>query len=182
MGLLSAFTVKLKMFESLCKDKTDWDEELRSEMRVLYNSLVAELTHLNGVSIPRCYFSRRSKVRKHQLHGFSDVIGKAYAAVVYLRTKYDDEHVEVNLVASKSRVSPIKQQTIPRLELLGATILTRLVESISSSLIPTLGKLETFYWVDSLAVLCWIKNNKTWKQFVQRRVEEIRKSSSKNAW
>ena len=70
---LSVFTVKLKvMFQSLCKDKTDWDEELRSEMRVLYDSLVAELTHLNGVSVPRCYFSRRSQVRKHQLHGFSD--------------------------------------------------------------------------------------------------------------
>ena len=65
---------------------------------------------------------------------------------------------------------------------MGATILTRLIESISFSLVPTLGKLENFYWVDSVVVLCWIKNNKPWKQFVQRRVEEIRKSSSKNAW
>ena len=96
---------------------------------------------------------------------------KRLCSRMYLRTKYDDEHVEVNLVASKSRVSPIKQQTILRLELLGAKILICLVESISSS---TLGKLENFCWVDSVVVLCWIKNNKPWKQFVQRRVEEIR--------
>ena len=183
LGLLSAFTIKLKMmFQSLCKDKTDWDKELRGEMRVLYDALVNELTQLSGVSVPRCYFSRRSKAREHQLHGFSDASEKAYAAVVYLRTKYDDEHVDVNLVASKTRVAPIKQQTIPRLELLGATILARLVESISSSLMPTLGKLEKFYWVDSSAVLCWVKNNKLWKQFVQHRIQEIRRSSSKDAW
>ena len=42
------------------------------------------------------------------MHGFSDASEKAYAAVVYLRMKYDDKHVEVNLVASNSRVSPIK--------------------------------------------------------------------------
>ena len=183
LGLLSAFTIKLKMmFQSLCKDKTDWDEELRGVMRVLYDALVNELTQLSGVSVPRCYFSRSSKAREHQLHGFSDASEKAYAAVKYLRTKYDNEHVDVNLVASKTRVAPIKQQTIPRLELLGATILARLVESISSSLMPTLGKLEKFNWVDSSAVLCWVKNNKLWKQFVQHRIQEIRRSSSKNAW
>ena len=117
LGHLSAFTVKLKIiFQSLCKIKTDWDDELRGEMRVLYDSFMTELTHLNGVSVPRCYFSRSSKVRRHQLHGFSDATEKAYATVGYLRTKYDDEHVEVNLVASKSRVSPIKatNYTSPR--------------------------------------------------------------------
>ena len=43
LGHLSAFTVKLKiMFQSLCKIKTDWDDELRGEMRVLYDSLMTE--------------------------------------------------------------------------------------------------------------------------------------------
>ena len=78
LGLSSALTVKLKtMFQSLCKDETDWDEELRGEMRALYDSLVTELTYLNGVSVPRCDFSRSSKVRSHQLHGFSDASEKA---------------------------------------------------------------------------------------------------------
>ena len=52
LGLLNAFTVKLKIFQSLCKHKTAWDEELRGEMRVLYDSLMTELSHPNGVSAP----------------------------------------------------------------------------------------------------------------------------------
>lgn len=67
LGLLNAFTVKLKMFQSLCKHKTAWDEELRGEMRVLYDSLVTELTHLNGVSAPRCYFSQSQKHMDFQM-------------------------------------------------------------------------------------------------------------------
>ena len=161
------------MFQSLFKNKTGWDEELRCEMRVLYDALVNELTQLSGVSVPRCYFSRSSKAREHQLHGFSVASEKAYATVVYLPTKYDDEHIDVNLVASKTRVAPIKQQTIPCLEILGATILAHLVESISSSLMPILGKLEKFYWVDSSAVLCWVKNNKLWKQFIQHQYKKL---------
>jgi hypothetical protein len=91
LGLLSAFTIKLKMmFQSLCKDKTNWEEELRGEMRVFYDALVNELTQLSGVSVPRCYFSRSSNIRDYQSHGYSDAREKAYAAVVYLRTKYDD--------------------------------------------------------------------------------------------
>ena len=57
LGLLNLFTVKLKMFQSPCKDKTSWDEELHGEMRVFCDSLTAELTHLNGASAPRRYFT-----------------------------------------------------------------------------------------------------------------------------
>ncbi|XP_028400806.1 uncharacterized protein LOC114523939 [Dendronephthya gigantea] len=162
LGLLSAFTVKLKMmFQDICKHKVNWDDELQGSVRTRF---------------------RNSKPVEHQLHGFSDASGKAFASAVYLRTKYDDNRIDVNLVASKSRVSPTKKQTIPRLELLGATILTRLMETISSTLRSTLGTPKRFYWVDSSAVLCWIKNNKSWKQYVQNRVQEIRKLSSKESW
>ena len=65
----------------------------------------------------------------------------------------------------------IKGQTIPRLELLGATILSHLVNTILRSL-PM--KPQVYCWTDSLAVLCWIKNHRYWKQYVQIRVAEIR--------
>ena len=59
---------------------------------------------------------------KHELHGFSDASHKAYAAVVYLRSEHANGDIEVNLVASKSRVAPMKRQSIPLLELLGACL------------------------------------------------------------
>lgn len=47
----------------------------------------------------------------------------AFAVAVYLWTVYSNGGVDVCLVASKTHVAPLKQQTILRLELLGATLL-----------------------------------------------------------
>ena len=43
-------------------------------------------------------------------------------------------------------------------------------------------KKSRHYWVDSRVALCWIKNEKPWKQYVQNRVQEIRSLSAKEAW
>ena len=50
---------------------------------------------------------------------------------IYLSSTYADNHTEVRLLCSKTPVSPTKRQSIPRLELLGALILARLVQSVS---------------------------------------------------
>lgn len=167
LGFLIAFNIRCKiMVQLLCKEKIEWDEELQGEMHAQYYIFIKGMRCLSGISIPRCHFSRSSKPVEFQLHGFSDVSEKAFGAVGYLHTKYDDGVVHANFVESKCRVSPIKKQSMPRPEQLGATTLVRLVESVSSSLNATLGNLEKTYWVDSLPVLCWIKNNRPWKQYV----------------
>ena len=113
-----------------------------------------------------------------QLHGFSDAPERTYAAVVYIRSTYSDGQVDVRLVASKSRVAPIKKQTIPRLELLGALILARLVNKLKSLDIES----PAVLWTDSMTTLCWIKNERVWKQYVGQRVEEIRRLIPKDSW
>jgi len=55
---------------------------------------------------------------------------RAFAAVVYLHVEYEGQIPEINLVASKTRVALIKRQPIPRLELLGATILAHLMDTV----------------------------------------------------
>ena len=67
------------------------------------------------------------------LHGFSDASSYAYAASVYLRIELQSG-VRTVLVASKTRVAPLGGQTIPRLELLGAVILGRLMKHITATL------------------------------------------------
>ena len=113
-----------------------------------------------------------------ELHGFSDASNRAYAGVVYIRSLYEDGGTDVRLVASKTRVAPLKRQTIPRLELSGALILARLVNSLNL----TIGNIKTVYWTESTTALCWIKNEKPWKQYVQHRPEEIRRLTSQNDW
>ena len=40
--------------------------------------------------------------------------------------------IEVNLVASKARIAPMKGETIPRMELMSALILARLITTVSN--------------------------------------------------
>ena len=73
----------------------------------------------------------------------------------------------------------MKQQTIPELELLGATISARLVCNLLKSF-PR--EIKPTIWVDSTAVLCCIKQEKPWKQYVQNHVQEICQSVPEAAW
>ena len=57
--------------------------------------------------------------------------------------------MDVNLVTSKTRVTPIKGQSVPHLELLGAVILARLMHSVYEALQFHLKDLRLFYWTDS---------------------------------
>ena len=120
--------------------------------------------------------------RSYQIHGFCDASDKAFAAVVYLRTEQKNGEVETNLIASKTRVAPIKKQSTPRLELLGALILARLVDSILKSLTSLKTAPSVTLWTDSFTTLCWKNNDKVWKQFIQQRVKEIRKLTRTHEW
>ena len=85
---------------------------------------------MNQIRITRCYFDKDVTPVCLELHGFSDTSEHAYAAVLYLRTISNDGKVVTRLVASTTGVAPTKKQSIPRLELLGALILTRLVNTV----------------------------------------------------
>ena len=92
----------------------------------------------------------------------------------------------MKFVQAKSRVTPANKEkasgtlSIPRLELLAATIGVRLTESIVKSL--SVKDIKIFYWSDSSTVLAWIKRNSNWATFVYNRVNEIRKFSSPEQW
>ena len=132
----------------------DWDDE---------GELLEKWKRLQYIKVPRCYLTRKKEPPvKHELHGFSvHASNKAFAAVVYLRTEHANDNIEINLVAFKIRVAPIERQSIPRLELLGATILARLVKSVKDAMSSLKMPPKVFLWSDSYTVLCWIQNDTT---------------------
>ena len=76
--------------------------------------------------------------------------------------------ISVNLVPSKSRLAPIKGSTIPRLELLGNLLLSRLIDSVKKSLSKVLSISEVFLWTDSQVTFAWIRTeNKEFQTFVE---------------
>ena len=136
---------------------------LEKELVKQWKVILAELGTLSGVKIDRCYFIAIATPTKIQLHGFCDTSVEPYAAVLYVRTVYSDNSVSVSMLASKTRVCPLKAQTIPRLELLAAVILSRLFTTIRDYLsLPV----DTFLWTNLMIVLCWLQSNKPCKQYV----------------
>lgn len=115
------------------------------------------------------------------LQGFCDASKDAYAAVVYLRIT-SSSGVSVRFVASKTRIAPIKGHTIPRLELLGALLLVRLMSNVIRALEPVVHLSEPSCFTDSKVVLFWIQGRKEWRQFVQNRVNEIRELLPVGVW
>ena len=60
-----------------------------------------------------------------------DASQAAYGAVVYIRTEYEDQTVSVCLVAARTKVAPLQCVSIPRLELMGACLGSKLTQTIS---------------------------------------------------
>ena len=178
LGLISPFVIQLKMlFQTLCIQQVNWDDPLSGELLTKWRKILSQLCCLNNVQVPRCYFSGDPCTR--QLHGFCDASDRAFAAVVYLRSMYDNGCVKTVLIASKTRVAPVKRQSIPCLELLGAVTLSRLMATIMASLPEPV---STLYWTDSTATLHWISNQKPWKQYIEHRVSEIHRLSDSQLW
>ena len=93
----------------------------------------------------------------------------------------DDNHS--SFIVSKTRVAPLQTQTIPRLELLSALLLARLIVSFMSALNSRLNLEEARCFTDSQVALYWIKGlEKEWKPFVQHRVNEICKLIPAECW
>ena len=185
LGALNPFTIKLKcLFQETTVQRVPWDQELQGEFRARYLELVSQLNSLSSVSFPRYYFRQGKEVVNVQLHGFSDASELAYASVIFIRVEYQDGEIESRFISSKTHVAPLKQHSIPRLELMGATLLAKHMNSVVSVInIPFYkAKIEIHYWVDSLTTLCWIRNVKPWKQFVQNRVDNILKLTDRNQW
>ena len=77
------------------------------------------------------------------------------------------------MIAAKTRVAPSNNQNIPRLELLGALILSRLMETVKRAL----QQFTTIFITNSLVVLTWVKTaDKKYKKFIENRVAQIRQN------
>jgi len=110
----------------------DWDDPVDSFLHEQWMKLVQDTRKVKVVELKRHYFrgSSSADVQSVQLHGFADASEKAYGAVVYLRVELISGTVFTQLISSKTRVAPINGETIPRMELMGALILARLISTV----------------------------------------------------
>ena len=111
------------------------------------------------------------QIQSQSLHGFSDASSVAYGGVVYLRSVTLYTTVTICLLTTKSKLAPIKKQTIPRLELCGAQVLSKLLFQSAKDLGIPIN--SVYAWSDSAVVLGWMKTSPDkLKTYVFHRVQD----------
>lgn len=172
LGWVSPSTIVLKLlFQKLWSLKIEWDDELPPAVKLEWTKLKQNLPHLENIQIPR-YMGLSKNISEVEIHGFCDASELAYAAVVYLRVISFDGHISTCLVVAKTRVAPIRQISLPRLELCGAGLLVNLMKFVSTNL--DYPQVSMYGWTDSKIVLAWLSDlPRRWKTFVANRVAEI---------
>ncbi|XP_068203742.1 uncharacterized protein [Palaemon carinicauda] len=183
LGLVSPIILPAKkLLQELCQvESLDWDERIPDEPAERWQHWIQGLHLLEQLSIPRCFKSSGfGNVTGSSLVLFSDASTVGYGVAAYL-VLHDGNQVQSNLVMGKSRVSPKKVVTIPRLELTAATVSVKVAQHILKELEFTVGKVV--YYIDSTTVLHYIQSNtKRFPVFVANRVRVIKDYSQPEQW
>ncbi len=182
LGWYTPSTITMKiMLQSLWETGISWDSEVPIDLRQKWQDWRNQLDSLSNHAIPRYYFTPESGVEGLQLHGFSDASQRAYAAVVYLRATYKNSPTTVSLVLAKSKVAPLKGETIPRLKLCGALLLAKIMKTVQEAL-----KIDTSHlhaWTDSTIVLNWLDGTpKRLKVYASSRIATIQELFPPSIW
>ncbi|XP_063636132.1 uncharacterized protein LOC134806742 [Cydia splendana] len=180
LGLISPITTPAKrIMQDTWQHNTSWDEAIPEDLRERWSEWLQQLRDLGTLKIPRCYDATPATVR--ELHTFVDASEEAYAAAVYWRMTRADGSVKIALAAAKSRVTPRKPISIPRLELQAAVLGVRLARTVIEE--HDFEIASKIYWSDSRTALAWIRAEpRTFKTFVAHRLAEIEDHTKKNEW
>ena len=95
----------------------------------------------------------------------------------HLQDREDRQH----LIMSKTKVTPVRTVTIPRLELVGALMSVRVSSFLRYEL--SIGDYNEYFWTDSRAVLGYVRSEtKRFHVSVAKRVQEIRQYTEPHQW
>ncbi|XP_068720412.1 uncharacterized protein [Montipora capricornis] len=181
LGQLSPYTVRAKvLLQEMWASGVDWDEPISTILSLRASQWFDELAVLPSLHIPRC-LRTPCVVRDVTLHTFVDASQEAYGAICYTRHVYEDGSVSCCLVASRSRVAPLKAVSIPRLELMAAVVGLKLCETVGRVL-----RIENHrwtFWSDRMDVLYWVRGrSRKFKPFVANRMGEIQALTNPDQW
>ena len=182
LGWLFPVTMLLKsMIQRAWQLNVDWDQKLPNEIDVSYRTWRQNLHSLEEIKLQHFVLSKEQQ-EPFELHDFCDASEKAYAACVYVVSTNTQIERSSNLLVAKCKVSPLKTQSIPRLELCAVPLGSRLVLSV----VQTLERMPvniraTTGWRNSTIVLCWLSQEPShWTTFVANRVAGIQRNDRVN--
>ncbi|XP_037823160.1 uncharacterized protein LOC119611586, partial [Lucilia sericata] len=171
IGWLSPVLIKMKIFmQKLWIKGVNWDEDLPSDLKAEWLQLQHQVENIRDLQIPRWFnFNVEDRI---ELHGFADSSELAYSTAIYIRVIKPDGSITTSLITSKTRVTPIRQITLPRLELCAAHLMVKVMVKVKQAL--ELQNVPTYGWTDSTVVLAWLSDHpRRWKTFIANRTSHI---------
>ena len=115
------------IFPLICKDKLDWDEKVPLETEVIWREFLSKLENWNCLKVKRfTFYETEENILSVDLQGFSDSSNQIYYAVVYLLIETTFV-IPVSFLVSKTKVTPLKKLSMPRLELSSCGLLSKLL-------------------------------------------------------
>jgi hypothetical protein len=133
----------------------------------MWDKITPELDQAQDIQISRTLMDNLHP-GNCELHAFSDAAPTAYGSAIYIKSG-----ANVSLYIAKTRVKPLKETTIPRMELLAAVTAYRLIKYTQEALNGLISFKKQVIWIDSQIVLHWIKSEKKLPIFVHNRVKEL---------
>ena len=179
-GLIAPFTVcaKIILQEIWKRKELDWDDTLPPVLCRIWEGWLRQVFEVPKIHIPR--WSKFEPRCQAQLHTFCDASENGMCCAVYLRVKKGPT-IEVTLLAAKARVSPLRAESISRLELCACVLGTRLCAAVKD--VYPVSAEDTFFWTDSEVCLHWINTPaKSFKAYVAHRVGEIQTYTEPRQW
>ncbi|XP_049294150.1 uncharacterized protein LOC125769458 [Anopheles funestus] len=179
LGLIAPVLVRAKLLmQELWLLKSGWDDPVPEQIYNKWTTISDEWQSLSTYKTNRHVLLPNSQV---ELHTFTDASEAAYGACIYARCKNAEGEIRISLLASKSRVAPLKRVTLPRLELNAAVLGAHLQHRVQKAM--QIDSVESFIWSDSTVTLKWIASPpNTWKTFVANRVAEVQRYSHPRHW
>ncbi|XP_053618244.1 uncharacterized protein LOC128679812 [Plodia interpunctella] len=173
LGWLAPALLPAKLLlQRLWLERVTWDEALSPEIQGKWLEIRHSLENLQRIEIKRWIHTTNENLPDVSVHGFCDASMKAYGAVAYLRVKTEEGQIQTELIAARTRVAPLKPLSLPRLELCGAVLLSKLLKHISEAMRIPIGRI--YAWTDSTIVLSWLRGDPgRWQTFVRNRVVTI---------
>ena len=193
LGIAEPYTLKfkLRMKDIFQLDQPlGWDDEIPEDMKTGWVDLISETVRASGISFPRSTRPKNS-IGGPVIAGFGDGSILAYSACVYLVWEYccldpncslefclgpdKGGHYNSSLACGKARLTPLQGYTVPRSELSGGTLLSRLLMKVVSSLQHLdVEPSNCIMMLDSKCTISLLEaNSKVLKPFFQNRRAEI---------
>ena len=149
------------ILQKLWKLNLGWDNEIPEDLQNHWNNWKSKLSALSQIQVLRC----------HLVHGMC----------AYLRFVHTSGTVRCLFLVGRSRSSPVRPISIPRLELQAVTFSVKIHQVLMDELTYEINKVT--FWCDSQMTLPDIKNEtKRFQTYVANCVVEICEVTSPDQW